>query len=85
MKKTIKFGIAAFMAVALSVAGYNSSNSNPSGVSLSDLLMTSEANAECIQSSISELNTGGCSMLTGNCYWGAENYSVKCDPFAISH
>lgn len=77
MKKKIKFGIAACMTVALSVVGYNSSKSNPSGVSLSDLVMTSEANAECAPTSES--------AASGKCLTGAQicvfavNYR-ECDP-----
>ncbi len=85
MKKKIFIGTAACLIAAMSFVGINASKADSKGVTLSDLVMTSNANAECITSSIDALNTGGCSQLTGNCYWGAEYYTVKCDPYATQY
>ena len=81
MKKSIKFGIAACMAVALSAAGFNFSKSNSNGVSLGDLMMTSEANAECAPSEYYSAS-GRCLQTIQMCV-GAVGYR-DCDPYKSS-
>jgi len=48
MKKKMIFGAAACMIAALSVVGLNTNKTNSSNVTLSDLVMTSDANADCL-------------------------------------
>ena len=49
MKKKMIFGAAACMIAALSVVGLNANKTNSSNVTLSDLTMTSDVNAECVE------------------------------------
>ncbi|SEE38087.1 MULTISPECIES: hypothetical protein [Prevotella] len=46
MKKKIIMGAAACMIAALSVVGLNANKTNSSNVTMSDLVMTSDANAD---------------------------------------
>jgi hypothetical protein len=46
MKKKVLFGAAACMIAALSVVGLNTNKTNSSDITLNDMVMTSDANAE---------------------------------------
>jgi hypothetical protein len=78
MKKKIIMGAAACMIVALSVVGLNANKTNSSDVTLSDLVMTSEANADC---------SGTAWLAGGHCVFGY-NFCIfrmdgtDCDPYA---
>ncbi|SEE38128.1 hypothetical protein [Prevotella sp. lc2012] len=47
MKKKVLFGAAACMIAALSVVGLSTNKANSSDVTLNDMVMTSDVNAEC--------------------------------------
>jgi hypothetical protein len=77
MKKKIIMGAAACMIAALSVVGMNANKTNSSDVTLSDLVMTSDANADCV-------GTGW--LAGGHCVFGY-NFCIfrmdssDCDPY----
>lgn len=73
---------ATFVLAALATGVFFANNTNADqDFSLSSLVSINSANAECITSSIPELNTGRCSTLTGNCY--ALSEPSTCDPYAF--
>ncbi len=49
MKKKVIFGAAACMIAALSVVGLNANKTNSSNVTMSDLMMTSDVHAVCVE------------------------------------
>ena len=80
MKKRMIFGAAACMIAALSVVGLNSNKANSSDVTLNDMVMTSDANAEC--------NPPSFGPAEGRCFGGRICvYSIdvppvkRCDPY----
>jgi hypothetical protein len=82
MKKKVIFGAAACMIAALSVVGLNTNKTNSSNVTLSDLVMTSDANADCnpivLEYSADGKCIGGWWSPWSTCVWA---YGERgCDP-----
>ena len=81
MKKII--GILGIVVIAATMFfSANEVNGSNSDISLTSLMTLNSANAECVVSTIPQLNTGRCSALTGNCYWSGGNPNNDCDPWA---
>ena len=81
MKKKMIFGAAACMIAALSVVGLSTNKANSSDVTLNDMVMTSDANADCAP--YSDISADGkCLGWLSNfstCVWAVGEYG--CDPY----
>ena len=81
MKKKVLFGAAACMIAALSVVGLSTNKANSSDVTLNDMVMTSDANADCAP--YSDISADGkCLGWWSNfstCVWAGGEYG--CDPY----
>ena len=83
MKKKVIFGAAACMIAALSVVGLNANKTNSSNVTLSDLTMTSDVNAECSQGSglLPWFGEGKC-IAGWICIFSWDSGVNTCDPYS---
>ena len=82
MKKKVLFGAAACMIAALSVVGLSTNKANSSDVTLSDLVITSDANADCAPPHWAA--DGKCLGWWSNfstCVWVIGEYEHRCDPY----
>ena len=82
MKKKVLFGAAACMIAALSVVGLNTNKTNSSDITLNDMVMTSDANAECAPYSDISADgkcLGGWWSPWNTCVWAVGEYG--CDPY----
>lgn len=80
MKKILFFAGALVLAVAVFVTTKNVSASQ--NTDLESLSTINSANAECKQQ-FDMRDTGNCSELTENCYWGTVQGRQPCDPWAF--
>ena len=86
-KTKIKAIIAATLFAVVTIVGYFNKKESPRDLTLSDLAVTSDANAECIkqEAPLEFMNTGRCFELTGTCHWMNEVLDNECDPYAFQY
>lgn len=77
-KKPLSVGIAFCSIVAMSLAAPNGKVKSYSGISLADLVSTTEVNAECVQGSYCSAS-GKCLSVAGVCVVAVEYRD--CDPY----
>ena len=77
-KKLLSLGIAFCSIVAISLAALNGRVKSYSGISLDDLVSTTEVNAECVQGS-DWFVSGKCLSGPGICVFAVEYR--ECDPY----
>ena len=77
-KKLLSVGIAFCSIVAISLATLNGKVKSYSGISLDDLVSTTEVNAECVQGSDCSAS-GKCLSGPGICVFAVEYR--ECDPY----
>ncbi len=82
-KTKIKAIVAATLFAVVTIVGHFNKKESPRNLTLSDLAVTSDANAECIPQIHNYMNTGICFQLTGNCYWDPDE--DQCDPYAFQY
>ena len=85
-KKITKLVITVCTAAAITVVGQMTDKNESGNLTIGELAVTSDANAECIHSDYPFMNTGICFELTGNCYWDPDaDPFFGCDPYAFQY
>ena len=81
-KTKIKAIIAATLFAVVTIVGYFNKKESPRDLTLSDLAVTSDANAECPPLDNTG-STGTCFQLTGRCHWDPDG--IDCNPYGFQY